>query len=190
MPILGIMASAISGNLENNSYESIATVTVGAGGSSSVSFSSIPGTYKHLQIRYMSKDDRGSQVLDDVGIRYNGDTTASNYVWHRLLGDGSSTYSQGGTPASANPMGFQAGNGTSSSSTFGAGVTDILDYANTNKNKTARNLSGVDNNGSGAVALYSGAWLSTAAITSIVLYPNNASNFLQYTKFALYGVKG
>ena len=49
MPILGIMASQISGHLSNPSYESIATYTVGAGGSSTMVFSSIPQTYKHLE---------------------------------------------------------------------------------------------------------------------------------------------
>jgi hypothetical protein len=51
MPILGIIASAITGNLVTTSYESIATVTVGGGGSARCYFSSIPATYTHLQIR-------------------------------------------------------------------------------------------------------------------------------------------
>ena len=32
-------------------FESIATVTVGGGGAASIEFTSIPGTYQHLQIR-------------------------------------------------------------------------------------------------------------------------------------------
>lgn len=32
-------------------YDSIATTTVGAGGAASITFSSIPSTYQHLQIR-------------------------------------------------------------------------------------------------------------------------------------------
>jgi hypothetical protein len=51
MPILGIIASAITGNLVTTSYESIATVTVGGGGAATVAFTSIPATYTHLQIR-------------------------------------------------------------------------------------------------------------------------------------------
>jgi hypothetical protein len=54
MPILGIIASAITGNLVTTSYESIETVTVGSGGSATVlTFSSIPATYTHLQIRVL-----------------------------------------------------------------------------------------------------------------------------------------
>jgi hypothetical protein len=49
MPILGIIAS--SKLTVSNSYESIATTTVGSGGSATVTFSSIPATYKHLQVR-------------------------------------------------------------------------------------------------------------------------------------------
>jgi predicted patatin/cPLA2 family phospholipase len=72
---------------------------------------------------------------------------------------------------------------------FGAGVIDILDYANTNKYKTVRALSGHDNNGSGYVNFESGLWMSTSAITSIKLF--TAGNvYAQYTQFALYGIKG
>jgi hypothetical protein len=55
MPILGIIASSRLGNLVTTSYESIATVTVGGGGSASASFTSIPATYTHLQLSWIGK---------------------------------------------------------------------------------------------------------------------------------------
>ena len=71
-----------------------------------------------------------------------------------------------------------------------APIVDVLDYANTNKFKTIRNLEGFDVNGSGGlVALTSGLYRSTSAITSIKLTPN-AGNYAQYSHFALYGIKG
>jgi hypothetical protein len=63
----------------------------------------------------------------------------------------------------------------------------ILDYANTNKYKTLRGLSGADNNGSGEIRFWSGLWQSTNAITSIKFFGNNG-NWQQYSHFALYGV--
>jgi hypothetical protein len=48
---------------------------------------------------------------------------------------------------------------------------------------------GFDANGSGYVSLGSGLWMNTAAVTSIKLSPYSGT-FVQYTQFALYGIKG
>jgi hypothetical protein len=78
---------------------------------------------------------------------------------------------------------------------FGAGIVDILDYANTNKYKTIRSLTGHDHNGVIAgihaiVNLNSGSWRSTSAINSIVIGVVSGTAFNQYSSFALYGIKG
>jgi hypothetical protein len=79
--------------------------------------------------------------------------------------------------------------GGATASVFGAGVIDILDYANTSKYKTIRTLSGWDKNGGGNVGLSSGLWLSTSAISSIVI-GSQTGNLVTNTQFALYGIKG
>ena len=79
---------------------------------------------------------------------------------------------------------------TSSANIFGAIVIDILDYANTSKYKTARLLGGADQNGSGEVWSHSGNWRNTTAISSIKLLEAVTGNFVQYSHFALYGIKG
>jgi hypothetical protein len=163
-----------------NSYESIATVTVGSGGSSDVTFTSIPSTYKHLQIRYIA---RGS-ILTNSLIQFNSDT-GSNYSWHVLYGTGASALAAGGGTNSF----MYASNIASATSNFTGGVIDILDYASTSKYKTMRTLGGYDANGSGEIALFSGSWQNTNAITSIKLYPNSSGTYSQYTQFALYGIK-
>ena len=178
--MLGILASQITGHLSTNSFESIQTVTLGSA-ASSVSFTSIPSTYKHLQIRFIANNASNS----DVKAQFNGDTT-SNYARHYLYGDGSSAAA--GANAGDNAMSFgYVPNATAN--IFGAGIIDILDYANTNKYKTARSLAGNDKNGSGLIVLYSSLWQSTSAVTSISMFPG-AGNFNQYSSFALYGVKG
>jgi hypothetical protein len=186
MPNLGIIASSISGNLfaPGKDYDSIATVTVGAGGASTITFSSIPATYRHLQIRAINMKTASPSR---VRIKFNGDNTAANYNSHYLLGDGSNA-SAGYELSSSG--GLLMGNNSSLIGTNGAEglVIDILDYANTNKNKTVRSLSGFDANGSGNIQLSSGSWSSTAAITSIVL-SNDSVTTAQYSQFALYGVK-
>jgi hypothetical protein len=183
----GIYASQISGHLVTGSYDSIATVTVGSGGSSSISFTSIPSTYKHLQIRFIG---RYTATTKNVYFDYNGDTNASNYYVHSLYGDGASAGSGGAQLAIIASDAITSSAETANA--FGAAVIDILDYANTNKYKTSRALSGNDLNGSGNVRITSCLWMSSTAISSITLKPQSGlgANFAQYSSFALYGVKG
>lgn len=172
-PIIGIMASQNYPRV-TNSYESIATVTVGAGGSSSISFTSIVGTYKHLQIRAFLK----GTGYGNYNLTFNGIT--SGYFQHRLEGSGTSATSNGYTSQTQIAMPILGAQ-------WGTVIFDFLDYANTNKNKTVRMLGGVDNNGSGYVGLTSGSVANTAAITSITIA---GDTWQQYSQFALYGIKG
>jgi hypothetical protein len=181
-PILGIIASskltAAAGD-----YESIATVTVGSGGQATISFTSIPSTYEHLQIRVLGR----SAFVDDtdnLSLKLNGSSSASG--WHILRGNGSAASALGYTIYLPAAPYFPAAN--QSSSIFGASVIDILDYKNTNKYKVWRALGGADHNGSGNITLTSGLYQSTSAITSIDLSFNNG-NAAQYSHFALYGCK-
>ena len=179
--LIGIIASS-GGAAAAGDFESIATVTVGSGGSSSVTFSSIPSTYKHLQIRAIHQSN---QSTSSGVMQFNGDT-ASNYSNHYLGGDGATAYA--GSLLSS----FMYSNyipSSTNTNVFGAGIIDILDYADTNKYKTFRSLSGADLNGSGAITLYSGSWRSTSAITSITL-SRGVGLLSQYSQFALYGIKG
>jgi len=186
MPILGILASAISGNLVPNSYESIATTTLSTT-TATITFSSIPATFTHLQIRLLARTNSGG-ADNGIKIQFNSDT-GSNYSYHTLFGNGSTTTYYGEANTVSNFIDKAAG-GSAGASMFGAIVCDILDYANTNKYKTTRSLGGTDRNGSGAVFLSSGAWRNTNAITSITLEPFDSHSFVQYTQVALYGIKG
>ena len=164
-------------------YESIATTTVGAGGTSTITFSSIPSTYSHLQIRYIGRNSVNNSVIK---ITLNSDT-ATNYSLHYLYGNGA-TVTAGGAASQSN-MEANMAVSSYSANVFGCGVMDLLDYANTNKYKTLRVLNGFDNNGSGQVTFSSGSWRNTNAVTSITLIPNSSGNFEQYSSFALYGIK-
>lgn len=180
-PILGIFASSWRAA---NSYESIQTVPV-TSTTASISFTSIPSTYKHLQIRSFGRMS-ASATLDSLWMQFNSDTTASNYIAHGLYGTGSTVGAYADTGAYAQ-IGILAAN-TAGSNMFGTFVVDILDYTNTNKNKTTRTLSGADLNGDGQLRFVSGLWRNTNAITSITIAGN--SSFLANSSFALYGIKG
>jgi len=163
-------------------YESIATVTVGSGGSSSISFSSIPSTYQHLQVRALTSN--ASYATSSAALYLNSDTTAANYRNHYLFGSGSS--------AGSGTDGNSAGNGVmgqAMSTGPAAWVIDLLDYKDTNKNKTIRLLNGYDANGSGYLWYGSNLWMNTAAVNTFTITAGVGS-FAQYSSFALYGIKG
>ena len=169
------------------SFESIATTTVGSGGSSSVTFSSIPQTYTHLQIRALTR----ATALNALVIRYNSDATSGNYKTHNLEGNGATvTASTGGAVTSYGYIAYPTYS-TMNANMFGCSITDILDYTNTNKNKVSKTLGSYDTNNTvdGYVTLFSNVWLSTAAITNIQIFAQSA-NFAQYSQIALYGIKG
>jgi hypothetical protein len=180
MPVLGIIASQISGHLwaPSGAYDSISTTTLGST-TTSITFSSIPATYTHLQVRLFAKD--GAASLSSLAIRLNSDAGA-NYAYHRLYGDGTSVSASSSTGVTFGIIGVEENQ-------FGATVIDILDYTNTNKYTVTRSLSGWDNNGSGWVGLWSSLWLNTAAVNTITLQSAAGNGFTQYTSAALYGIK-
>ena len=183
MPIIGIIASSIQNSIANaNSYESIATVTVGGAGASNISFTSIPATYTHLQVRGIGK--QGTTTANGPSIYYNNVSTGTSYAFHNLYGSGSSAAANGFASQPYDSSMSLIGNG----SEYTAFVIDILDYANTNKYKTTRALTGLDANGSGDVYLHSNVFMSTNAISQIDIF--NGYVWQQYTQFALYGIKG
>jgi len=186
-PILGIWASQNYPRV-TNSYESIATVTVGAGGQSSISFTSIPSTYKHLQIRAIARSSRNDQNGSFANVTLNSDSGA-NYSWHFLNGNGSSTQAIGRSAQNAIEVDRWA-TSLVTANTFGTFVFDILDYVSANKNKTVRYLGGYDGNGNGEIYLGSGAWYNSSTAVSSITLTEGSGNFTQYSSFALYGIKG
>lgn len=172
---LGVLAASGAGG--GGSFESIATA-VGTGSSGTITFSSIPSTYKHLQIRATAI----SADTDSYYMQLNSDS-GSNYAWHRLVGAGTAAVASGSS--STTSMSISGGN-----STFPRGaIIDVHDYASTTKNKTVRTFTGIDQNTAGNVTLYSGLWMSVSAVSSISIILNSG-NFDSTSVFALYGIKG
>lgn len=172
------------------SMEAISAVTLSAA-QASVEFNNIPGTYSHLQIRGIARSSRANSSGDYILINLNSDTGA-NYSTHTLYGTGASA-AAGGSGSTSTIELSRVATSSHTASIFGATIIDILDYANTSKNKTVRCLGGYNtaNNGSepGYLSLTSGARFNTAAITSIQLKPNVGPNFEANSSFTLYGIK-
>jgi len=150
-----------------------------------VTFSSIPQGFKHLQLRVTSRTS--AAATDTISMRFNGVSTAS-YSYHQLYGQGTSVVSTGGASQTSLAPGDTAGS-NAAASIFGALVCDILDYTNTSKNPVFRSLNGSVGGGAGNyVELYSGGYMSAAAVSSIVLSSLAAASFQIGSRFSLYGV--
>jgi hypothetical protein len=162
-------------------YQSIATST--PSGTGTVTFSSIPSTYKHLEIRYIAATASGTSYLI---MKLNSDSTSSNYSSHYLFGTGASAIAGGG----ASRIG-DLSVAPNSSTIFGAGIVSILDYTSTTKNKVSRIFSGYEQNTIDCGVNFSSQnWMnSSTAVSTITFTLDNAANFRAGTHFALYGVK-
>jgi hypothetical protein len=186
-PILtGVIASGISGNLTTNSFESIATAN-GTGSSNTISFTSIPSTYKHLQIRGIVKSTTTGSSLSGVAFTANSDSTSS-YTRHILYGNGTTAYGYANTASTAWSIGGNDLPSAGYTNIVGAHIIDILDYTDTNKYKTVRALTGCDVNGGGEILLSSTVYIKTTAISSIQLV-SASGNFATSTQYSLYGIK-
>lgn len=167
-----------------NTYIAIATVTIGSGGTTSFSFTSIPQSYTDLVIK-LSLRGNDSQIYCNPRITFNSDT-ANNYLRKGMQANGSSVSSNSGTEGAIYYIG---GNGaTSTANTFGNTELYISNYTSSNQ-KTIFTDGVLENNATTAYmdfVVYT--WANTAAITSITV-SNGTNSFVQYSTATLYGIK-
>jgi hypothetical protein len=184
MPIIGIVASGA--RAASNDYEAIASYTVTGSNAPHITFSDIPATYRHLQIRGLVRTDRNA-VQNGCRFQLNGDT-GTNYNFNQV-------YTQNGGTLSSESYGgyFELNLGELPSAnaptyTFGFVLLDIFDYRNTNKYTTYNEIGGSDRNGSSQVGANFGVWRNTDVVNSVKLY-EAASNWVVGSIFSLYGIK-
>jgi len=159
-------------------YEPIATTTLGSA-ASSITFSSIAGTYTDLRVVLVGT--AGDIVTPR--IRFNSDS-GTNYSNTRILGTGSSAASYRST--SVTQLDFASAGGMSTTIPH-LYTMDVFSYAGSTY-KTALLTGQEDDNGSGYVVRQVGLWSSTSAINTILLYPSS-NNFSTGTTATLYGIK-
>jgi hypothetical protein len=169
------------------SFDSIATWSSGNNSSQAISFSSIPSTYKHLQLRcYFETTGEGVTPI----MRFNGDS-GSNYSWHLIRQYNSSTLDTYGAASQSYaiqtlPWGTY---GTEASGFPNNVIIDIYDYTDTNKFKivSATSYGAKFSASQQRVSYQSGAWRSGSVISTITF---DAYNYTSLTRVALYGIKG
>ena len=144
-----------------------------------VTFSSIPGTYRDLRLILQTTVVSGAE---DVTLRFNGDS-GSNYSRVQIAGTGSTTSSGVASSVTFAQIDVQGAPITTVSSMH---KVDILDYAQTDKHKTFLSRS---DSASGGVDAMAHRWASTSVVTSITLGTTGV-NFNTGSTFYLYGIAG
>jgi hypothetical protein len=186
MPILGTIASSLRG-AAGGAYESIATI-LPTGSTYGLSFTSIPSTYEHLQVRAFFRETSGTTGNSEWYLRFNGNTTGANYWKYRWYANGTSYTGSAGAVSSEGIWGTPSvRNGATDK--WGCFIIDIHDYAGST-NKSAR-VFGMGWNDTNTISLgnAAGPFTSTSAISSIEI-GGNQGNFASGSVFALYGIKG
>lgn len=182
--------SMLAGNTayQPSGYFSIATVTATTG-TTTLTFSSIPATYKALQIRGIARDNGASINQRNQIMRFNGDS-GTNYSRHGAGFGAGSIYRLNNTTQNRIEFGYYGG--SDNSLAFRAFLIEIPDYANTNKFKTVIASDGwigpSGGPGNPSIEMLSGSWQSTSAINQITIQQDTGQAFEPGSTFALYGV--
>ena len=169
-----------------STYTLISSQVLGSS-AATVTFSSIPSTYKDLVLRCSTRDDAAGTSYYQLYSQFNNDT-AGNYSVTALRGDGSAAISLRSTGSFQNFLGYDD-TSVATTNTFASAEMYLPNYTTTSSVKPFASFSAHENNVSTPVYIFAGAnlWNSTAAITTWKIFPGSG-NFVTGSSFYLYGI--
>jgi hypothetical protein len=173
-----------------NTYTKIASVAVGSGGSSSMSFTSIPQTYTDLVVLGSTRS-----TTTDAPLCYRLNSTTSGYTGRYVCGLGTTTESSTLTTLTAGAGGTwgraaNVGNCVSSdtANTFASWTMYIPNYTSANNKSLSLDVVTENNATAAYPELDALLWSNTAAITTVAFAVYNLGAFAQYSTATLYGI--
>ena len=182
---IGVAARNGSGWLANSMLSiyavpkgSIARQELGSD-TTTVTFSSIPDTYDHLELTAYSRGTSAGVPTRALAITLNSDTTDANYKQQVLYGPAGTlaAYAQDGRNLTTIPA------ATATANIFAASTHTFYNYAKTDRHKSYFSTGGFSGNHS----VVSARWLDTSAISTIALTVN-ADDYLAGSVFELRGI--
>lgn len=156
----------------------------------SISFSSIPQTYKHLQIKGSIKSLGGGSGSVNMLLRFNADTGQS-YRTMQYSADGNS-FNGASSQSTGSSIIVSRTKGEEADQPPVPFILDIFDYSSTSRKKAVKGFYGSVYLNTGTVNYITfpiGFWNNTSAITSISLFAAD-SRSLTPISVQLYGIKG
>lgn len=191
MPILGVVASAKSGNL-SGTFDLIQTTSITTN-TASVTFSSLgsySSFYKNLRLIIRAVDTAASNNTW-VRVQFNGDT-GSNYYYNNIrFNDGNTTGTNAtGDSVTSGVLTATRDNPVGGDTTYGfIAVANIANYSSS-AYKNVQSFGGQYQSNGWAINTWSSVWKSTSAITSITVFLDGTLNFRNNSVIYLYGMKG
>ena len=163
-------------------FVKIQTITVGAGGTSSIDFQNIPQTFTDLLLKVSLRTDR-AVIADALDITFNN--TTANRTYRELYGTGAAA-------VSGNSTGGLAGyipSASSTASVFGNTEIYIPNYRSANNKSSSVDSVGENNATTAYTHFIANLWSDTSAINRITLSSSYSATLVQYTSATLYGIK-
>jgi hypothetical protein len=168
-----------------STYELITGETL-ASSAASYTFTAIPSTYTDLVLRASIRTDVAA-VSELLNYSFNGNTSAV-YSYTFISGSGSAASSGSGSNESIGYGSIANGN-SGTSNTFGSYEIYIPSYTASQNKPHSINAVSENNATLALIRPTASLFRSTAAVTSINIYPNSTGNFLSGSSFYLYGIK-
>jgi hypothetical protein len=172
-----------------NTFELIASSTVGSGGAASIDFSSIPSTYTDLVVKLSGRSTGGGD-WEDLKISFNGSTTDAQYYWKAVYGYSGSTV--GSNQGNGNSNARLQGNVSAASATantFGTWEMYVPNYAGSTAKSVSTDFASENNSTATLLGLATNLWNQTTAINRVTIATSNGNNLAQYSTAYLYGIK-
>jgi hypothetical protein len=165
---------------------------IAPGGTSTISFASIPATFRHLLMLYMGQDtNAGGAGVFDMHVKINGDAVAANYTnSQQVAGSGAAASAASQAPSVLGAICGVLGGTVGSALAVGGGAVFLPGYANTSIAKFGIELSGAANLTAGAVIVEARcfSYKSLAAINAL-LWTAGGTNFAAGSQFTLFGIQ-
>ena len=157
-----------------NTYTLISSVTVGSGGTPSVTLSSIPATYTDLLVKCSVSAASSNGFVMSI----NG--SSSNFTYRLLEGDGA-------TAASYNSTTGRVAYAFSSATIFSNVEIYIPNYAGSNNKSFSTDAVSEQNATTAYADLTASLWSQTTAINSLG-FSFSAGDIREHSTFYLYGI--
>ena len=178
--------NSASGGGAAPTFEHITTTTLTTNTTTSITLSSIPQNYTHLQLRISAKYFPSGTAYMYMSTNISGITY---YTQGMETGAFSfSSFDQSSASRYEN-LGLMVGNGYNHWTSF---ILDIQDYSNSSKKKVIKNFAGYKREGADAhsyMILTSGFQNSTSNISSLTFFNSGGGAFQSGSRFSLYGIK-
>jgi len=162
-------------------YSKLASTTVGAGGTSAITFSNIPQNYTDLVLKISGRISI-AQIYGAFWLNINGTTT--NRTYRYLEGNGASASSGSGTNTN-----ISTGEGNSNTAnTFASVELYFPNYTSSNYKSWSTDSVGENNATTSYMDMYASLWSNVAAISQLSILPESGT-ILQYSTATLYGIR-